>query len=128
MAYGQSLVLADGRAIQKGWAALTAGGTACASGSAVTTSQTVGFDVSAGIPKNHTIQLVVTGGPATCTAQLCGSIDGGTTWGSLSGDQTCTSSVMFHVDARPALMVKVSLSALTGGTSPTVMPIYVGGR
>lgn len=77
------------------------------------------------IPNNHTVQVVVTGGPATCTANLQGDIGGGL-YSDLSGNQTCTSSITFHVGSRPVSSIKVNLSALSGGTSPTVSFFYMG--
>lgn len=73
----------------------------------------------------HTIQAVVTGGPSGCTMHLEGSLDG-TTWADISGDQTCTSSVMFHVVNKGVNFVRVNLSSFTGGTSPTLTAWYVG--
>lgn len=77
-------------------------------------------------PTNHTVSLTVTGSPTTCTAALEGTIDAGATWYSLSGDQDCTASLMFHVAFRPVLAVRVTVSALSGGTSPAVRAVYLG--
>ncbi|MGH9667094.1 MAG: hypothetical protein ACRD9L_21930, partial [Bryobacteraceae bacterium] len=77
----------------------------------------------------HTVQAVVTGSPSGCSIQLEGTLDDPTlspTWSNLSGSQTCTSSVMFHVTARPVRAIRVNLTALSGGTSPTVTVKYVG--
>ena len=92
--------------------------------SSATTSTT--FKVDQLTPSKHTVQVIVTGGPATCTISLDGSLDGGTTFASLSGSQTCTSNIVFHVVERPVDAVRINLSALSGGTSPTVVVRYVG--
>jgi hypothetical protein len=102
---------AAGQASTKTWAALTGAGT--------TTAFTV-----AGNDK-HTVALAVTGTPDACTARLEGTVDG-TTFFDVSGTQTCTSSVMFHVTDRPLEQVRVVLISLTGGTAPTVTPTYLG--
>lgn len=88
-------------------------------------SATAFCDVGKTTPNNHTVMLVVTGGPASCTANLQGFVDG-VTAGDLSGNQTCTSSVMFHVGSRPVNSIKINLSALSGGTAPTVTAFYLG--
>ncbi len=96
---------------EKIWTALTATGT------------TAGFAV----PSNsfHTLQAVVTGSPSVCTINLDGSLDG-TNWFDISGNQTCTSSVMFHVVNRSVTNVRANLTALSGGTAPTVTARYTG--
>lgn len=98
--------------VQVAWAALSATG--------VTASQPLPYAFSA-----HTVQVVVTGSPAGCTVNLDGSLDG-THWFDLSGGQTCTSSVMFHVVSKPVFYVRGDLTALSGGTAPTVQVSYVG--
>lgn len=93
------------------WPALTATGT--------TASFAVpGSDV-------HTVQAVLTGSPSGCTLHLEGSLDA-SHWLDLSGDQTCTSNLMFHVVNRAVASVRVNLTALSGGTSPTVAISYLG--
>lgn len=89
------------------------------------TSNTV--DVRFYAPRTHTFQVVVTGSPASCTIDLEGSLDN-SNWFSLSGNQTCTSNVMFHVTDRPVVFVRGNLSALSGGSSPTVTVDYIGVR
>ena len=76
-------------------------------------------------PHKHTLQAVVTGSPDACAIQLEGSLDG-STWANLSGTQTCTSSVAFHVVDKPVTWIRANLTSLTGGTSPTVAIRYVG--
>lgn len=88
-----------------------------------------GFDVSSLSPSKHTVQVVVTGGPATCSIQLEGTLDAissSSTWANLSGSQTCTSTVTFHVTERAVKGVRVNVTALTGGTSPGVSAKYTG--
>lgn len=95
------------------------------------TGQTAAFNwlsttTTAGhIPLWMTFQVVTTGGPATCTLNVQGSLDN-INWFDLSGNQTCTSSLMFHVVNKPVQYVRINLSALTGGTSPTVTTTVFG--
>ena len=76
-------------------------------------------------PVDATAQLNVTGSPTTCTYQVEGSLDN-VTWFDLSGGQTCTSSLMFHLDSKPVNYIRGNLTALSGGTSPDVTFIYLG--
>jgi hypothetical protein len=93
----------------------------------VASGATSAFDVSRVSPHKHTVQWVTTGSPATCTLSLEASISGPTgPWASISGDQTCTSSSMFHVVERSVDYIRINLTALTGGSSPTVTPYYMG--
>ncbi len=89
----------------------------------VTTSST--FDVSRLAPSKHTVAVVPSGSPTGCSIKLEGSLDG-TTWFDLSGAQTCTSNVMVHVVDKPVDYVRVNLTALSGGTSPSVTVSYLG--
>lgn len=73
----------------------------------------------------HTTQVVVTGAPASCTVHLEGSLDG-TNFFDLSGAQTCTTNVMFHVVDKSVLYIRANLTALSGGTSPSVSITYLG--
>lgn len=73
----------------------------------------------------HTIQAKVTGSPTTATGQLEGSLDG-TAWFDLSGAQDVSANVMFHVANKPVRKVRFNLTALSGGSSPTVQAIYTG--
>lgn len=73
----------------------------------------------------HTVQVVLTGGPGACTINLDGSLDG-VHWFDISGAQTCTANIMFHVVNRAVPFVRGDLSALSGGTSPTVTVSYLG--
>jgi hypothetical protein len=74
----------------------------------------------------HSIHLVVTGGPATCTYRLQGS-NNNTTWFDLSAsDITCTSSIASYEATKPAVYVRGDLKTLTGGTTPSVTLLYAG--
>lgn len=95
------------------WAALTATGT-------TTSLATAGND-------KHTLAAIVTGSPTGCSVRLEGSNDG-TNYFDLSGAQTCTTSVMFHVVDRPVVFVRANVTALSGGTAPTVTATYLGIR
>lgn len=89
------------------------------------TGNTATFDVGKALPSNHAWLAVVTGGPATCTISMQGTIDG-TTYDTASGPITCTSSAYFYVSGKAYSGVRANLTALTGGTSPTVTVYYVG--
>jgi hypothetical protein len=89
------------------------------------------FGVNIGpVAHKHTVQVITAGGPTTCAIQLEGTLDDVTSnspdWANLSGSQTCTSSVTFHVADRPVTGIRANLTALTGGSSPTVAIKYVG--
>ena len=94
------------------WSAMTATGTTAA------LPLPYGFS-------QHTLQILVTGSPSGCTVNLDGSLDG-THWFDLSGGQTCTSNTMFHVVSKPVAYVRGDLTALSGGSSPTVTISYEG--
>lgn len=72
---------------------------------------------------NHTVSVVVTGSPSACTIRLEGSLDN-SNWFDLSGSQSCTSSVMFHVYGKVEKYLRVNLLTWTGGTNAAVS--YLG--
>lgn len=91
-----------------------------------TTGATASSGLMRGIPLAHAIELIVTGGPATCTYRLQGTRDG-TTWFNVSAsDITCTSTTVAFESGKPAVSVRGNLLTLTGGTSPTVTLKYIG--
>lgn len=75
----------------------------------------------------HTVTVTVSGAPATCTVNLDGSLDG-VHWFDLSGPQNAAANTMFHVVDKPVTYVRGNLSALAGGTSPSVSISYMGVR
>lgn len=80
-------------------------------------------------PDKHTVEAVITGSPTTVICSLEGSLDGDT-WFELSStggmDVTLAANRMFHVVNRPVQKVRVNLTTLTAGTSPTVTFRYLG--
>jgi len=95
-----------------------------------TTQTTTGATASSGLMRgyavNHTAELIVTGGPATCTYRLQGTGDG-TTWFNISAaDLTCTSTTVGFEANKPVAQVRGNLLTLTGGTTPTVTLKYIG--
>lgn len=91
------------------------------------TGATAAFVADAGVLTMHNSQLVVTGGPATCTYRLQGSNDGGTTWYNISAaDITCTATTNSVTVDVPAARIRGNLLTLTGGTAPTVTLHYAG--
>ncbi len=67
----------------------------------------------------HTVQVVVSGSPSACTVRLEGSLDNNN-WFDVSGTQTCTSNLMFHVDGKPLTYTRVNLLTWTGGTNAVI--------
>lgn len=71
----------------------------------------------------HSIQVIITGAPATCVVNLEGSLDGGTTWFSLGTGWTLTPQVSGDILAfidKPVTSLRANLVTLTGGASPKV--------
>jgi hypothetical protein len=87
---------------------------------------TASYDTEA-VMNNHTVTVVPTGGPSGCTLTMEGSLDG-TNWFTIITAATCTSVVSAHGVDKPARYVRGTLSALAGGTTPTVTVKYVGAR
>ncbi len=87
------------------------------------TGTTTGFNT----PMNgwHTLQVVLTGSPASCTVNLEGTIDG-SHWYDLSGGQACdataqpTAVLMFHVANKPVVQVRAHLTALSAAATATI--------
>jgi len=67
----------------------------------------------------HTVQVIVSGSPSACTVRLEGSLDN-SNWFDVSGTQTCTSNLMFHVDGKPLTYTHVNLLTWTGGTNAVI--------
>ena len=80
---------------------------------------------------SHVLQVTITGAPTAVSVALLGSLDN-TTFVTISthvlsaGELTATKAMFFDVD-KPLPYIKVDLTVLTGGTSPTVTVKYVGG-
>jgi hypothetical protein len=68
----------------------------------------------------HTVQVIVSGSPSACTVRLEGSLDN-TNWFDISGTQTCTSNLIFHVGGpRSVTYARVNLLTWTGGTNAVI--------
>jgi len=91
-----------------------------------TTGATATSGLMRGIPVWHTAELIVTGGPATCTYRLQGSRDGVTWFNISAADITCTSTTVSFEVGKPAVSVRGNLLTLTGGTTPSVQLKYIG--
>lgn len=85
--------------------------------------------VSLYTPKYITVQAFVTGTPSTCTEHIWGTLKTPVEtpafpadYQDLSGALDCTMSVnqMVHIYYKPVVGLVIQLSALAGGTSPTV--------
>jgi hypothetical protein len=107
-----------------------------------TTGQTAAFQFATGqsassnqyavndgfVPKEYTITITPTGSPATCTYQVLGSVKlanenpvfADFSGGNLTSDITCTSKVSVHVSGKSWITIMGNLTALSGGSSPTV--------
>lgn len=79
--------------------------------------------------QEHTVQVIITGTPTAVVVALESSLNDGTTWNTIgtytltAGDLTA-GSAMYHVDNKPSELVRMNLTTLTGGTSPTVTVFY----
>lgn len=81
-------------------------------------------------PRNHTVQITITGAPTAVTVGLEGSLDN-TTWVSLASHimtaaELTATKAMFHVIDKPVRYVRINLETLTAGTSPSVTALYEG--
>lgn len=80
----------------------------------------------------HTVQATITGAPTAVTVALEGSLDA-TTWIELdshvfsAGELTATKA-MWHVVNKVVKHVRLNLTTLTGGTSPTVIGKWEGNK
>jgi|SRR3990167_1580622 len=70
------------------------------------------------LPSVFSFDILITGSPATVTVLLEGSLDG-TNWFTLATVSLTTDSLNFIVD-KPVLYLRANLTALTGGSAPTV--------
>ena len=80
--------------------------------------------------KEHTVQATFTGNPTAVSIILEGSLDE-QTWYQLAvhnalGDDITNQQTMFHVTSKLVNAVRINLSTLTGGSSPTVTALYEG--
>lgn len=80
--------------------------------------------------KDHTIQVSITGAPTAVEIDLEGSLDNISffTLGQMvfdAGDLTALGA-MLHVPSSVVRFVRVNLTTLTGGSSPTVTALYEG--
>lgn len=81
-------------------------------------------------PRNHTVQFTITGAPTAVTLDLEGSLDD-STWISLASHimtaaELIATAAMFHVVDKPVRYVRLNLTTLTAGTTPTVTALYEG--
>ena len=93
------------------------------------TGVSASFRINA-LVKSHTVQSTITGAPTAVTVDLEGSVDNVSFFQLASdpyqpGDLTAQGA-MFHVADKPVKFIRVNLTALTGGTSPTVTAVYEG--
>ena len=81
-------------------------------------------------PRNHSVQITITGAPTAVTVDLEGSLDGNT-WVSLashvmSAGELTAAAALFHVVDKAVRYVRINILTLTGGTAPTVTTLYEG--
>ncbi len=80
------------------------------------------------IPAKHGIQLNCTGSPASIAGNLEGSLDGVNATTIVAASTTCGALAWDSTGNKPVLFVRFTLTTLSGGSSPTVTPIYVGSK
>lgn len=89
------------------------------------------------VPKYATVQAFVTGTPATCTYHVYGTLKFPlenpvfpTDYQDLTGVEDCTAPAtsMVSIFAKPVVGIVISLTALTGGTSPAVVFRFITGH
>lgn len=70
------------------------------------------------IPSTYSWDVIITGGPASISVTLEGSLDG-VNWFVLD-TSTSTSNALRHVVDKPVRYLRANLGTLTGGAAPTV--------
>jgi hypothetical protein len=79
------------------------------------------------IPDKHEIVASVTGEPDECKFNMEGSAyANGSPWIDLSGEQDCGDDMAVGVINRFFPYVRVNLTSLSGGTTPSVLFTYIG--
>lgn len=87
--------------------------------------------IRAGESNTHTVQVNITGAPSAVVVDLEGSLDN-ILWSQLAqhtmtaGELTATTA-MFHVTDKPVEYIRVNLTTLTSGSSPTVTALHFWG-
>jgi len=81
-------------------------------------------------PRNHTVQVEITGAPTSVTVDLEGSLTNGifvslASYVLTAGDLTAAAAI-FHVVDKPVRYIRLNLTNLTGGAAPTVTAWYEG--
>lgn len=88
------------------------------------------FSVATVMPSRHTVAFVSTGSPTTCKAHLNGGLDSAhlVQIAPDSGTFDCSTAAVtgFHVADKPVVYAEIVLDEVTGGSSPTVAPTYLG--
>lgn len=78
----------------------------------------------------HTVQCMATGSPTSVVVELEGSLDNGT-WYQLaehlwSNSELSNQAAMFHVSSKLVGYVRINLTTMSGGSSPTMTVLYTG--
>jgi len=93
-------------------------------GTSITQSQDTGQDT-------HSFQVVTTGSPTAVTIQILGTLDGSNYSElfehTLTSTEIANGISMFHLIRKAVPKIKVNISTLTGGVSPTVSVYYFKG-
>ena len=85
---------------------------------------TISYAFDGAASSNFTVDWSVTGtAPSVCTLSVDGSSDK-VTWYSLSGSLSCTSSNMVHINGKPTLYQRVSVTTYTAGDATTQVTVH----
>lgn len=88
------------------------------------------FSVATVMPTRHTIVLVTTGSPTGCKAHFNGGVDSthAMQFAPDTGTFDCSTAAVtgFHVTDKPAVYGEIVVDELSGGSSPTIAPAYLG--
>ena len=89
---------------------------------AVTSTGTSDTLIFRQVPETWTVQTTTTGTPTTVTIDVEGSMDG-ETFHQVAQHTVSGTGDLFHVVNTPLRYIRLNLTTLTGGTSPTVTAI-----
>ena len=83
------------------------------------TATGAGSELETPVSENYTIQLKHTGSPTSVIVDVEGSVNG-RDWVQVAQHTMAASDDMFHVAGKPLRNIRLNLTTLSGGSSPTV--------